>query len=320
MPWYMRLLRRVEIGLYAIFFAGLLGGSSLLISTEPSEASRRYTRSVEFDFVYWTLDALSVKLDQAALGIPYYFTETARYQIVEDYLHLMEDILTSEYQLNLAYTDPQVLDPAAASLTLQTELDRDLAGSHVDDHHRDEERAHSPGSLLQEVRVLLLEGLHPADAGTDEHADALTVEGVEDESGIADRLGGGHHRILDEAIHALRLLAIQHTLGRETLQLAGEPAVVARRVETRDGPGATLPRDELIPGGRGIVAERGYGPRPGHEHTSVFSAHVRLALSVSFDLCAGHEPPGPRLRVACSRPLVRVRMVAVQLAATCDFR
>ncbi|MBE3117813.1 MAG: hypothetical protein IMZ50_03535, partial [Candidatus Atribacteria bacterium] len=124
MPWYIRLLRGVEIGLYAIFFAGLLGGSSLLVSTKPSEAARRYTRSVEFDYVSWTLEALSVKLNQAALDTPFYFSETARHQIVVDYLHLMEYILSSENQLNLMYTDPQVHNPAAASLSLRAGLTR----------------------------------------------------------------------------------------------------------------------------------------------------------------------------------------------------
>ena len=124
MPWYIRLLRGFEIGLYAIFFAGLLGGSSLLISTKPSEATRRYTRSVEFDYVSWTLEALSVKLDQAALGTPFYFTETTRHQIVVDYLKMMDDILSKENQLNLIYTDPQVNDPATASIGLQVELNR----------------------------------------------------------------------------------------------------------------------------------------------------------------------------------------------------
>jgi hypothetical protein len=124
MPWYIRLLRGVEIGLYAIFFAGLLGGSSLLLSTQPSEAARRYTRSVEFDYVSWTLEALGVKLDQAALDTPFYFTETARHQIVVDYLHLMDNILSSENQLILMYTDPQVTNPAVASLALQAGLNR----------------------------------------------------------------------------------------------------------------------------------------------------------------------------------------------------
>lgn len=124
MPWYIRLLRGIEISLYAIFFAGLLGGSSLLISTNPSETARRYTRSVEFDYVSWTLEALSVKLNQAALDTPFYFSETARHQIVVDYLHLMEYILSSENRLNLMYTDPQVHNPAAASLNLRAGLTR----------------------------------------------------------------------------------------------------------------------------------------------------------------------------------------------------
>jgi hypothetical protein len=124
MPWYIRLLRGVEIGFYAAFFAGLLGGGSLLVSTKPSEAARRYTRSVEFDYVSWTLEALNVKLDQAVLDTPFYFSETARHQIVVDYLHLMDNILSSENQLNLIYTDPQVHNPAAASLNLQVELKR----------------------------------------------------------------------------------------------------------------------------------------------------------------------------------------------------
>jgi hypothetical protein len=122
MPWYFRLLRGVEISLYFIFFSGLLGGSSLLVSTKPSEAARRYTRSVEFDYVCWTLDAFAVKLDQAALDTPYYFTETARHQIVVDYLHLMDNILSSEDKLNLMYSDPRVTNPAEASLALRTEL------------------------------------------------------------------------------------------------------------------------------------------------------------------------------------------------------
>jgi hypothetical protein len=122
MPWYFRLLRGVEISLYIIFFSSLLGGSSLLVSTKPSEAARRYTRSVEFDYVSWTLDAFAVKLDQAALGTPYYFSETARHQIVVDYLQLIDNILSSEDKLNLMYSDPKVTNPAAASLALRTEL------------------------------------------------------------------------------------------------------------------------------------------------------------------------------------------------------
>jgi hypothetical protein len=122
MPWIFRVLRGVEIGLYAIFFSAILGGSSLLISNAPSEAARRYTRSVEFDFVSWTVDAFAVKIDQAALGTPFYFSESSRHQIVVDYLHLIDSILSGEDQLNKIYADPSIQDPASASLSLRTQL------------------------------------------------------------------------------------------------------------------------------------------------------------------------------------------------------
>jgi hypothetical protein len=130
MPWYFRILRVIEICSYVVFFASIMGGSNLLVSTDPAESARRYTRAEEFDFVSWTLDALSVKLDQAALGTPYYFTETARHQIVLDYLQLVGKILTDEDRINLLYSDPRIHNPAAASLALKASLD--LLYSHQD--------------------------------------------------------------------------------------------------------------------------------------------------------------------------------------------
>ena len=124
MPWSYRILRGIEICLYSLFLASMLGGSSLLLSTRPSEAARRYTRSVEFDFVGWTVDALVVKLDQAALGTPFYFNETSRHQIVVDYLHLIDQILAGENRLNILFADPKVHNPAASSLGLQAQLNR----------------------------------------------------------------------------------------------------------------------------------------------------------------------------------------------------
>jgi hypothetical protein len=115
-------MKAVEIGFYALCLAGLLGGSSLVVSSNPYAAARKYTRSMEFDYVSWTLEALGVKLDQAVLGTPYYFNETSRHQIVIDYMNLIEEILSSEDQLNLIYTNPQVHNPEVESLDLQASL------------------------------------------------------------------------------------------------------------------------------------------------------------------------------------------------------
>jgi len=122
MNWIIRILRTLKIGLYVLFFIFLLAGSTLLISATPTGAARRYTRPVEFDFVNWTLDALGIKLGQAALDTPFYFTGSARHKLVVDYFHLMDKILQDEDKLNLLYTDPSVKNPAAASASLRAEL------------------------------------------------------------------------------------------------------------------------------------------------------------------------------------------------------
>jgi len=122
MYWIIRILRSLEIGFYFLFFIILLAGSTLLFSSAPGDAARRYTRPVEFDFVNWTLDALGVKLGQSAIDAPYYFDGSARHQLVVDYFHLMDTILQDENKLNLIYSDPSVKDPAAASTSLRAEL------------------------------------------------------------------------------------------------------------------------------------------------------------------------------------------------------
>ena len=124
MSWIIRVLSSIQIALYLLLFTILLAGSTLLVSATPASAARRYTRPYEFDFVNWTLDALGVKFGQAALDTPFYFNESARHQLVVDYLHLMDTILTDENKLNRVYTDPSVKDPTAESAPLRAELAR----------------------------------------------------------------------------------------------------------------------------------------------------------------------------------------------------
>ncbi len=122
MPWYIRLLTILEIGFCTIFFGILLTGSTLLVSETSTGAARLFTRPVEFDFVTWTLDALGIKLGQAALDTPYYFNQPARHKLVVDYFHLLDNILQDENKLNLFYTDPSVKDPVKASAAIRAEL------------------------------------------------------------------------------------------------------------------------------------------------------------------------------------------------------
>jgi hypothetical protein len=122
MNWIYCLLRTLKIGLFVFFFTLLLAGSTLLIPANSTDAARRYTRPLEFDFVNWTLESLGVKLGQAVLDTPFYFDETARHKLVVDYFHLIDQILRDENKLNLIYADPSEKDPASASASLRAEL------------------------------------------------------------------------------------------------------------------------------------------------------------------------------------------------------
>jgi len=121
MIWVYRSVRTVEIALLLVLAAAFLGGSTGLAPAETDRV-RRFTRPIEFDFVTWTLDALGVKLSQAALDTPGYFDPSARHRIVTDYVSLVGQIQNDEGQLNLIYSNPSIHDPVSASLSLRTDL------------------------------------------------------------------------------------------------------------------------------------------------------------------------------------------------------
>jgi hypothetical protein len=122
MKWIIRILRTLKICLYACFFTLIITGSTLLIPAVPTDAVRRYTRPVEFDFFNWTLESLGVKLGQASIDTPFYFDRSAQHKLVVDYFHLIDEILRDENKLDLIYIDPTIKDPAADSESLRTEL------------------------------------------------------------------------------------------------------------------------------------------------------------------------------------------------------
>jgi hypothetical protein len=122
MARFIQFLYWLEVVIYTFIFTCLLSGSVQVISDQAGDLARRYTRPYEFDFVTWTADALGLKIGQASIGTPSYFTESTRHQIVMDYLHLEDTIMQDENRLNLIYADPSVKDPAAASAGLRAEL------------------------------------------------------------------------------------------------------------------------------------------------------------------------------------------------------
>jgi hypothetical protein len=81
MKWLFRL---IDLLLVAVLCVGLLVSSSLL-PYESSDQPRAYTRSLEFDYVSWELDAILLKDAQGALDVPRYLTIAQQHQVVTQY-------------------------------------------------------------------------------------------------------------------------------------------------------------------------------------------------------------------------------------------
>lgn len=77
--------------------------------------ARAYTRSREFEFVKWTVDALGVKLSQAALDAPRYMSQQQQRQIVDESLSLVYQLWIIEDKIEDIFTDPSIDDPQAAA-------------------------------------------------------------------------------------------------------------------------------------------------------------------------------------------------------------
>jgi hypothetical protein len=98
--------------------------SSALASNDQQARVRAFTRPLEFDYVSWTLEALEIKLEQAALGTQAYLSHQARNQVVLDYLDLVGEIQRAEAELNQIFADPDIQDPQAAAAPLLAQLER----------------------------------------------------------------------------------------------------------------------------------------------------------------------------------------------------
>ena len=83
---------------------------------------RYFTREIEFDFITWTINALSVKVAEMALGTVAYIPEEYHDQMKLDYLTLVREIQRGEAALREIYTDPNIADPEQASAELRGEL------------------------------------------------------------------------------------------------------------------------------------------------------------------------------------------------------
>jgi len=85
---------------------------------------RAFTRAIEFNHESWMLDALQIKAGQVGLGAANYLSAEQQHQIVIDYINLVSLIEGREWELEQAYTDPNISSPEEVSIALRLELNQ----------------------------------------------------------------------------------------------------------------------------------------------------------------------------------------------------
>jgi hypothetical protein len=105
-----------------LLMMAMILGASIVSPSDPQERVRAFTRSIEFDYVSWTIDALGIKLGQIALDTASYVPKKGRSNTVLAALDLIRQINQVEAKLNDIYSDPNINDPRTASVDLRNQL------------------------------------------------------------------------------------------------------------------------------------------------------------------------------------------------------
>jgi hypothetical protein len=118
----MRLKTFFRLVILTAILLPLLVCSNLAPGSEDQHV-RAFTRSLEFDYVSWTLDALWMKVSQGVLGANRYLPAAAQHSLVVHYLSLVREQSQTESQISSIYSDPGVLQPEIKTAALRTNLD-----------------------------------------------------------------------------------------------------------------------------------------------------------------------------------------------------
>jgi hypothetical protein len=126
----MKLVRKISTIIkriiWLIFLLMALQGSAIK-PADSVERVRAYTRSLEFDYATWVIDALGIKLAQASAQPDVYMDASAQKKLVLDYLDLLGQHNRLRSQVADLYADPEVADPLAASASLRARRDEILS-------------------------------------------------------------------------------------------------------------------------------------------------------------------------------------------------
>ncbi len=123
----LQVLIRIAVNVLAGGVILLFAGRSVLLPADNEERVRAYTRSDEFDYIAWMLDALQLKGGQTGLASTRYLDEAQQKQLVYSYLDLVAETDRLSYQIAKIYADPQVADPDQQSASLRAQRDQRIS-------------------------------------------------------------------------------------------------------------------------------------------------------------------------------------------------
>ena len=145
----------------------------------------------------------------------------------------------------------------------------DLPGGEIDDGRGNEERRDLARAAVQQVGVLALDDVEPADAGADVDAGALGQLFVLDlVVGHLQRFIGGCDGQMNKARHLARFLFFDELQGIEVLHLGGDLAGKLRNVEAGNTLHAALAGQQRLPRLGHSVADGADHPNSRYNHAT----------------------------------------------------
>src|SRR5688572_1842328 len=126
--------------------------------------------------------------------------------------------------------------------------DRDLTGSQVRDHFRDEKGRYFPRPALQYSLLGSLDGIDAAKANTNDNTHLLSQLSIDFQAAIGHRHRCRRDRILDKKIHLLDLFRLDEICGREVWHFPGDLRWISFKVgKSADSSDPGAPGDQSIP-------------------------------------------------------------------------
>jgi hypothetical protein len=120
-------MKIIRVFWFLIFLCAVtlaLTKSTVVIAT-PEDKAHLYTRTIEFDYLGWTLNAVGIKTGEAGIGVTEKLTLFQKHQVVVRYFDLVRQLESVTGKVQAIYSDPSVKNPqltAKDDLTQQEAL------------------------------------------------------------------------------------------------------------------------------------------------------------------------------------------------------